>query len=150
MDELINIKVEHSTLIRAPKETVFDAITTGKGLDDWFTDGARVERKKGGWIKFRWTEERTHVTEGIIEDGGPVIEVDIPNRFVFQWSPDNPNYKTTVTLTFREVTDGTLVKVEEEGFHDTPEGKKAQIGCATGWGEALTLLKFYLEHGVKY
>jgi hypothetical protein len=24
------------------------------------------------------------------------------------------------------------------------------IGCATGWGEALTLLKFYLEHGLTY
>ena len=22
--------------------------------------------------------------------------------------------------------------------------------CAAGWGEALTLLKFYLEHGVTY
>ena len=22
--------------------------------------------------------------------------------------------------------------------------------CATGWGEALALLKFYLEHGVVY
>jgi hypothetical protein len=24
------------------------------------------------------------------------------------------------------------------------------ISCATGWGEALTLLKFHLEHGLRY
>ena len=27
---------------------------------------------------------------------------------------------------------------------------EAALGCAAGWGEALTLLKFYLESGTKY
>ena len=70
--------------------------------------------------------------------------MEISNLFVFQWSLDNLGYKTTVSLTFRELEDGTLVKVQEEGCHDTPEGRKAQLGCAKGWGGALTILKYYL------
>jgi uncharacterized protein YndB with AHSA1/START domain len=150
MSNIIDEVIEHSTLIKAPIDKVYDSITTSEGLDSWFTNGAEVERKPGGWIYFRWTSERSEITEGIIEDEGPVIEVEIPKKFVFQWSPDNKMYTTTVELTFEEFEVGTRITVREEGFQETPEGRKAMIGCATGWGEALTMLKFYLEHGVTY
>ncbi|MCG3226217.1 MAG: SRPBCC domain-containing protein [Candidatus Heimdallarchaeota archaeon] len=150
MTRIIDVDIVHSTLIRAPIEKVFDAISTGEGLDSWFTQGAKVERKLGGSIYFRWEGERTDITEGTIEDGGPVLEVERPTCFVFQWSPDNNSYLTTVELNFKEEEKGTRVSIKEKGFHDTPEGRKAMIGCSTGWGEALTMMKYYLEHGVKY
>ena len=40
--------------------------------------------------------------------------------------------------------------VHEYGYPDTPEGWEQHMSCSTGWGEALTLLKFYVEHGVRY
>ena len=42
------------------------------------------------------------------------------------------------------------MRLLEHGYQDTPSGRLAFADCATGWGEALKLLKFYLEHGVKY
>ncbi|HLE50978.1 MAG TPA: SRPBCC domain-containing protein, partial [Anaerolineales bacterium] len=73
-----------------------------------------------------------------------------PERFVFQWYPDNPSYPTTVEVDFQPTAGGTIIRLREHGYHDTPTGRKALINCATGWGEALTLLKFYVEHGIRY
>ncbi len=35
-------------------------------------------------------------------------------------------------------------------YPNSPEGRGNMLDCASGWGEALTLLKFYLEHGIVY
>jgi hypothetical protein len=54
-----------------------------------------------------------------------------------------------VTLTLDTVAGGTVVRVFERGFADSASGLRTLVGNATGWGEALTLLKFRLEHGVR-
>lgn len=73
-----------------------------------------------------------------------------PKRFVFQWHPDNPSYATTVEVDFEPAAEGTIVRLREHGYADTPEGHRACLDCAAGWGEALVLLKFYVEHGLRY
>ncbi|OLS29155.1 MAG: hypothetical protein HeimAB125_22940 [Candidatus Heimdallarchaeota archaeon AB_125] len=148
MTDIFDTEIIHTTIIKSSIEKVFDALTTAEGLDSWFTRGAKVDRKVGGEIHFRWGIDRSNITGGIIEDGGPILEVDIPNSFKFQWYPDNPSYATNVHLKFEEDVQGTKVTVKEYGFKNTPEGRKALLGCATGWGEALTLVKFFLEHNV--
>jgi len=150
MNEIIENEIKHKTLIKAPIAKVYDAITTAEELDKWFTTGAFIDRRSGGEIRFRWTNERSLITEGIIEDGGPILEVERPNKFIFQWHPDNNTYVTTVELTFEQTEKGTIVRVKEKGFHNTTEGRDAFMACATGWGEALTLLKFYIEYGLSY
>ncbi len=42
------------------------------------------------------------------------------------------------------------MRLREHGYHDTQSGRAAFADCATGWGEALTLLRFYVEHGLRY
>ncbi len=150
MAKIFDTEIIHSTIIKAPIERVYDAISTSEGLDEWFTQGAEVHRRKGGKILFRWESERADVQNGVIEDGGPVIEVTRPTHFAFQWHPDNKSYATTVHIKLDETDKGTIIKVQESGFENTPTGRKAMLACATGWGEALTLLKFYLEHGITY
>ena len=70
-----------------------------------------------------------------------------PERFVFQWG-STPS--TTVELSFYDHSEGTLVIVKETGFPHTKEGRQRYLDNATGWGEALTLMKFYSEHGLRY
>jgi uncharacterized protein YndB with AHSA1/START domain len=135
----------HNVFIRANREKVFDAMTTAKGLDGWFTRGAVVDRKPGGTIIFKWVDwgpDKVNTTSK-----GPVIEVNVPERFVFQWWQD---HLTTVEMDFEAAEDGTVVKLKEYGYEDTEEGHRRCLECATGWGEALTLLKFYVEHGITY
>jgi uncharacterized protein YndB with AHSA1/START domain len=144
---LLDLEIRYAVLVRAPRARVYDGIATAEGLDGWFTEGAEVDPRPGGRIRFRWREwGPDRVT---FEDGGPVLEAVRPERFVFQWSPDDPSYRTTVELTFREDDRGTVVSVRERGFRDTPSGRRALMDCAAGWGEALALWKFWVEHGIR-
>lgn len=142
------MEIKHSTLIRSSPTDIYHALTTSVGLDSWFTQGSSVNPVPGGEIHFRWVDwGPDHVTT---EDGGPVLEAIFPERFVFQWHPDTPDYATTVEIMVSPAEDGTIVSLREYGFADTPSACIALINCAIGWGEALTLLKFYIEYGVHY
>jgi uncharacterized protein YndB with AHSA1/START domain len=142
------LEIHHSTLIHAEPERIYHALTTPEGLDAWFTQGALVDARPGGSILFRWQDwGPDHIST---EDGGPVLEALSPRRFVFQWHPDGPGYATTVEVTIQPGMDGTIISLREYGYADTPSARLAMLNCAVGWGEALTLLKFYLEYGVNY
>ncbi|MEH7123875.1 hypothetical protein V7127_11525 [Bacillus sp. JJ1773] len=44
--------------------------------------------------------------------------------------------------------EGTLLLLEKAGYSTSSTDLSACIGCAVGWGEALALLKMYLEYGI--
>jgi uncharacterized protein YndB with AHSA1/START domain len=148
MGNKLDAVINQTTLVRAKPEIVYNALTTAEGLDSWFTTGSFVEARPGGKIIFRWKNWGPEQISG--EDGGPVLEAPPPARFVFQWHPDDPSYATTVKVDFEAVSEGTIVRLREQGYEDTPSGRRAFADCASGWGEALTLLKFYVEHGLTY
>jgi len=79
-----------------------------------------------------------------------VLEAHRPSRFVFQWYPDQSFYATTVEVDFKAREGGTVIRLREYGYEDTSSGRREMLECACGWGEALTLLKFYVEHGIRY
>lgn len=148
MPTILPDEIRHATLVRAPIERVYDALATPAGLDGWFTVGATVDARPGGTIVFRWKEWGVWRYTG--EDGGPVLEAARPSRFVFRWRPDPAGEPTTVEVTFESRADGTVVRLREHGYQDTPTGRKKLLECASGWGEALTLMKFYVERGMRY
>jgi len=43
-----------------------------------------------------------------------------------------------------------VVRLREYGYHNTPSGLRAMLDCAAGWGEAMALMKVYVEHGITY
>ncbi len=148
MAELIDVEIRQNTLVRAKPEKVYDALATGEGLDAWFTVGSEVDPRPGGKIVFRW---KNWGPDKYTNDApGTVVEATRPERFVFQWKADNPSYSTTIEMDFEEVEEGTVVRLREHGYQDTPSGRAAMLECAAGWGEALTLMKYYVEHGVTY
>ena len=146
--QLIDVPIIHRVFIQAEAGRIYDALTTATELDRWFTTGASVDARVGGEIHWRW--QNWGPDSVTTEDGGPVLEAQRPQHFVFQWHPDSPDYVTTVEFTIEPVENGSVVQLREHGYHDTLEGRQAMINCATGWGEALTLLKFYVEHNVCY
>lgn len=135
-----------ATLVRAPRERAYDALTRADELDSWFTTGAEVDARPGGTMRWRWVDwGPDHVTE---EDSGPVLDARRPERYVFLWQAQLGG--TTVEVDFEEHPDGTVIRLREYGYPDTPAGWAAFCECSTGWGEALTLLKFHVEHGAHY
>lgn len=146
--KLIDEPITCAVLVRATAEQVYDGIATAAGLDGWFTTGATVDVQPGGSIRFRWQDwGPDKVTT---EDGGLILVADRPQRFVFQWSPDDRSYVTTVEIDFEATEAGTVIRLREHGYHDTPSGLRAMLNCACGWGEALALWKIYVEHGIRY
>jgi uncharacterized protein YndB with AHSA1/START domain len=141
-------EINHKTYIKVPLEDVYRTISTAQGWNAWFTDDTSLEINPDGTgeIRMRWLNFGSeNVT---IEDGGEILEA-IPNqKFVFQWSPGEQS--TTVTIKLEPYKDGTLVDLHESGYTNSEKDLSACIGCAAGWGEALTLLKVYLEHGIDY
>lgn len=142
------VPIEHAVRVRATPERAFDAIATADGLDGWFTDGAEVGRASGEPAVFRWADWGP---EGVTAaDRGTIVTYDRPHRFEFAWNADLAGGPTTVRLDFEPAAGGTVVRLHERGYPDTEAGRSRLVECAAGWGEALALLRSYLEHGIAY
>jgi uncharacterized protein YndB with AHSA1/START domain len=81
---------------------------------------------------------------------GRVLETSRPHRHVFQWRADSGTYDTKVEIDFEAVAEGTIVKLVETGYEDTPAGMQDLLNRVSGWAQVLTLMKFYLEHCARY
>lgn len=148
MPEIFSVPICQKTLIFATPERIYDTITTGAGWNAFFTFDSEVDPRPGGRMVFRW------------KDWGPqnftvnaeckVHRAERPGLFAFEWYPVGRENPTTITFVMEPHPEGTVVTVTEEGYPDTKDARAMMMECATGWGEAITLLKFYLEHGVTY
>jgi uncharacterized protein YndB with AHSA1/START domain len=140
-------EVRHSVFIRAAPRAVYDLFATAAGLDSWFTTGAEVEARAGGQIAYRWKDwGPEHVTTEAV---GRVHEASPPARFVFDWDSADER-PTTVEMNFEAADGGTVMRLRESGFSDGVRGEQALAREASGWGEAMTLAKFRVEHGLHY
>jgi uncharacterized protein YndB with AHSA1/START domain len=152
------------TYVRAAPQRVFTTLTTANGWDGWFTDGAELDARVGGKFRLRWRGTPGHrVTlwgplHESLDVGGPVVAYEPERRFAFEWA--TAGHPTTVTFELTPLGAGTVVAVSETGYTTDDLGATGVTGaidgrspfamCASGWGEALTLLKFYLEQGLAY
>jgi uncharacterized protein YndB with AHSA1/START domain len=128
------LAIEYQTLVRAPREAVYRALTTAEGLDEWFTTGAEVVREPGGVMHLRW---RDWGAESVTVEGcGEVVEAVPPERFVFRWHGNGAERaSTTVELNFREDERGTVVSVHETGYEDSDDGRAGFVNCCAGWAK---------------
>ncbi|HET7615970.1 MAG TPA: SRPBCC domain-containing protein [Bacillales bacterium] len=135
-------EVSQSTYIKAAPSAVYETLTTAEGWNAWFTDETSVDLN--GEIRLRWKSYGRNGKD--IEDGGPVLKAEPGEAFAFQWSPGL--VPTTVSFVLEPFREGTLVELRETGYSSADRDVAACVDCAAGWGEALTLLKFYMEHGI--
>jgi uncharacterized protein YndB with AHSA1/START domain len=110
--------IEREITIGAPRDRVWQLLTTAEHLGTWFGDaGAEIDLRPGGELALRWTEYGT--VHGRIE------AVEPPERFAFRWSvlggrSDDDAFRdgfaTLVEFTLAEAGDGTTLRVVESGF----------------------------------
>jgi uncharacterized protein YndB with AHSA1/START domain len=142
---MIEEPIFQKTFIRADIEKVFRGIATAEGLDEWFTEGTILDEKAGGRIEFVWKDWGPDKVN--LRSGGPILEYSPPRRFVYKWGREP---QSTVEIDLEEFEGSTLITARETGYFNDKDGWARCLDCASGWGEALTLLKFYLEHGLTY
>lgn len=144
-----NRGIAYATLVRADPGRGYGAFATAEGLDGWFTTGAIVEVRAEGGFRFGGEIGAERLT---LESGGRMIEADRPKRVLFRWNsvPEEPESLTTVELTFEPDLRDIIVRVRDGVFPHTDAGWRMFCDCYGDWGEAPTLMKFYVEHGVGY
>lgn len=145
----VRAPIEHATVIRAPIDKVFRALSTADGFNCWWTQATIMERRVGGRIVFSW---RDWGPDNITIDGSARILQLIENEvFAWRWD-DTEGYPSRTSEIELEERDGnTIVRVTDTPTDpDAPHGDVIPLAVAAGWGEALTLLKMWMEHGVRY
>jgi uncharacterized protein YndB with AHSA1/START domain len=138
--------ITYGTFINVPPERVYTELTTAEGWNHWFTTGAEIDARPGGHYTFQW--KNFGADRETFDLSGPVLEAEPNKSFVFRWGSGEG--MTTVRFALEPRGKGTIVRVEESGYSYSERDVVSCLDCACGWGEALTLLKFYLEHGVRY
>ena len=97
-------RVVRETVLAAPREEVWSALTDAERLADWFASEVELDLEPGGSGVFRWEngEERRAV----------VCEVVEGERLELEWV-DEAGVASTVELELAEAADGTRLTVTE-------------------------------------
>jgi len=136
----------HSVFISAEPKRVFTAITQAGEWNRWFTEESTIDLRVGGYLALKWRNWGPDRIDA--DDGGKIIAIEQDRRFAFEWSPSGR--PTTVEFLLKPQRTGTRLTVTDSGWQLNAETMEMYMGCATGWGEALTLIKYYVELGVTY
>lgn len=145
----------YTIYIKAPKDKVWDAITTSEYTTRWGYGGeVEVDLRPGGQYRNLTMPEMKAMGLGEVAVDGQVLEIDEGNLLKLEWRPTwHDDLTSTVTWELTEYPGG-LTKVvlthdlsaapgrsaEFAGGHDPMEG-------GGGWPWALSDLKSLLESG---
>jgi uncharacterized protein YndB with AHSA1/START domain len=146
MVKMFDGRIRQRTFIAAPPEKVFDTITSAREWDAFFTTGMELEPRPGGKCFFSWKDWGPDSYTLTVP--GKVKKAVRPERFEFEWGREGR--ETTVRFELKERKGGTVITLTEDGYKDDHESRAMILECAAGWGEAMTLLKFYIEKGIVY
>jgi uncharacterized protein YndB with AHSA1/START domain len=139
--------VSREELIAADMSTVWGALTEADQVAQWFGDGAEIDLRVGGAVRFSWPA-------GEISSG--VITVLEPStRFAFSWdvfgTVSDPSVFTTVEFWLRPTDGGTTVRVEESGLEAVshsgvaPNLDELVEEHVDGWRNEMSDLVHYVE-----
>lgn len=129
--------INHLFHINASKEKVFEALTTIKGLSNWWTNNITGNSKVGSIINFRFG--------GF---GGPDMKVKeiTPNKSVTWECVDGPEGWIGHIFTFQLDTNDnkTRVRFEQSGWKETDD---FYASCNFSWGRYMESLRQFCQTG---
>jgi len=118
--------------ISATPEAAFDAFTSAKLLNKWFTTKAKVKAEVGG------------AYSNADGDKGTFTFLARPRRIRFTWDNEKHCPGTVVVVTFmKSATDSVTVNVT----HSKLKSQKDREDMRGGWSWAMDSLKSFLETG---
>ncbi|MCH1625679.1 SRPBCC domain-containing protein [Ferdinandcohnia quinoae] len=131
----IKDSVKRETVVNAPIEHVWDALTKPEHLNRWYTKETEIDFRVGGrgYMNHGWGA----TTEGVF------IEIDIMKRFVLQ-SLDGDF--TTIT-TLEKVDNGIRVSIEYQSSFISDMNQATKENMLFGTGQFLENLKSVYETG---
>jgi uncharacterized protein YndB with AHSA1/START domain len=150
------LKLTQTRLIRAPRARVYEAWTNPEILKQWFGPAkmrcpeASLDVRVGGAYRIDVVPDTpapsatpgTECAERRSTAFGTYTRI-VPNELLqFTWAPDwNPGEQTLVTVSLRDVPNGTEITILHENF----TSEASRDGHNTGWAGCLDKLETRLE-----
>ncbi len=132
--------VSHQYFIRASPERTFNAIANPAMLVKWLANTAELSPEKGGGYRLGWTDGPTHT--------GEIVEFERGKCIAFGWAWPGVSLAGTVfRLSVEPKGDGSLLRVEHDGFPRHESWTDLYGGAEWGWTYFAMNLKSVLEHG---
>jgi len=129
--------IRHEFPIDAPAGTVFDAVSTPEGLDQWWTQTSTGSPELGSTYDLSFGPG--YAWQGIVQRAVPNTE------FELQIVTDDPDWRDTKVGFVLEETEGrTTVRFHNTGWPEENDHFRVSTYC---WAMYLRILKRYLEHG---
>jgi uncharacterized protein YndB with AHSA1/START domain len=148
-----NLKFQLSRIIRASRQRTFDAWTRPENMRQWFgpnrtianleinprKDGAYLIELEGGPCDS--TIAKADIAPNVVISGR-YVKVDPYDLLSFTWASNlDPSEETLVTITFKDVAEGTEVVLTHERFATELSRSRHEMG----WTGALDKLKTFAE-----
>ncbi|WP_053219304.1 SRPBCC family protein [Virgibacillus senegalensis] len=148
MNEGYKPVIKHRTYIKTYASDIYRALTTEKGWNAWFTDETTLTFSEDGKGTLRLCWEDFGQERQCIVEHCQITAMATDKLFAFTWKPGRS--ETIVRLLLKPYKAGTMVELEEKGYTLSNQDLETSLYCASGWGEALTLFKIYLETGLVF
>jgi uncharacterized protein YndB with AHSA1/START domain len=146
-------KLERSTLVRAPRSRVWQALTSVQEFSKWFCVEAKGEFTPGARLNMISTHDCGKGQEFFVD----VVKMEPPETFCWRWAPGSkrPGEDTSsepltlVEFHLAEVEGGTLVTVTESGFDGLSLVRRTRVFEENdkGWQIQLASLTQYAGEG---
>lgn len=142
--------------IEAPRDRVFEALTDGDALEEWWTDDAEVEGRPEGRVRYVWSRGGgSMVAEAV------VVEWERPELFAVRWVAANgqdleedgtnmrgARWPMEQTYELSSPEPGvTRLHLHDTGVSPDPDYDAVYEATRSGWIESLSRLKRYCEGG---
>jgi uncharacterized protein YndB with AHSA1/START domain len=127
--------------LAATPATVFEALTTSRGLSRWFLESAEIEPKAGTEYTFTWQGGYHHSARVLAAVPGRRLVLAWPNRLGRQTK------MTAVAFSLRKKGRGTLLTLRHEGYPRSGGWLEIYGSTQSGWAYFLTNLKSVLATG---
>ena len=129
--------IYHDFPIRAPRERVYEAVSTPRGLDSWWTKRSSGHSAEGAEFELWFGPEhdwRARVTRAVS-----------PSEFELRMTQADPDWLgTRVGFRLDGLPDATRVRFYHTGWPTPNEHWRVSCYC---WAMYLRVLRRHLEHG---
>jgi uncharacterized protein YndB with AHSA1/START domain len=148
-----NLKLQLSRVIRASRQRVFDAWTRPENMRQWFGPNRTIAsleidpRKNGDYLieleggPCDSTQAKADIAPNVVISGR-YVTVDPYDLLSFTWASNlDPSEETLVTITFKDIAEGTEVVLTHERFATELSRQRHEVG----WTGAIDKLKTFAE-----
>ena len=139
--DIQSLEIKASIQIAKPSHEVFEAITDGEKMSNYFIEKSTGNMEEGVTVTWKWPE--------FAEEAAIRVDQILKDQYISFYWPGENDTELYVEITLNTLGDSqTVVSVTEKGMHADEAGLRWMKGNTEGWANFLACLKAWLEYGI--